>query len=47
MLKEKLHSWGEGVAVGHRERQNGQKINIFNEKKLFSALQFFKLLIQI
>jgi len=41
MLKEKWHSWGKGVAVGPRERQNGQKINIFNEKKMFSALQKF------
>jgi len=37
MLKEKWHSWGDGVAVRPRERQNGQKINIFNEKIIFCA----------
>jgi hypothetical protein len=40
MLKEKWHSWGEGVAVGRRERQNGQKINIFNEKNYFLLSKF-------
>jgi hypothetical protein len=40
MLKEKWHSLGAGVAVGPRERQNVQKINIFNEKIIFCSPNF-------